>query len=172
MQEPRLRTNSEGLAPRGWLTAADGRPPIWAWHSGRSAHRAAPDCRRGQPVASLVKKVRSGHGWLGIFTADVLPTAAASASRRQQHPRRAAPLPAPRQPVPVPPQSWGRLKNQNHESRCTEEDRQVPTYVSVCVSDAGAVGRTRKEPRSSETEINKRSRGTVCLYALRCDTCH
>ena len=26
-------------------------------------------------MASLVKAVRNGHGWLGIFTADVLPTA-------------------------------------------------------------------------------------------------
>ena len=31
--------------------------------------------QQGQPEASLVKKVRSGHGWLGIFTVHALPTA-------------------------------------------------------------------------------------------------
>ena len=31
--------------------------------------------QQGQPVTSLVKMVRSGDGWLGIFTVDVLPTA-------------------------------------------------------------------------------------------------
>jgi len=36
--------------------------------------------QRGQPVASLVKQVRSGHGWLGIFTVDVLPTAGSASS--------------------------------------------------------------------------------------------
>ena len=30
--------------------------------------------QRGQPVACLVKMVHSGHGWLSIVTADVLPT--------------------------------------------------------------------------------------------------